>query len=62
MTILAAEEVRRFGATLVSLYFHSSFEVQTRPIQVLRKCVSLSFTFLSKPELEVEGEMHGMLH
>ena len=60
MTILAAEEVRRFGITpRVALLSHSSFgSDQNDPrAQKMRKV----FEILSEiaPELEVEGEMHG---
>ena len=60
MTILAAEEVRRFGMTpRVALLSHSSFgSDQFDPsAQKMREV----FRLLSEqaPELEVEGEMHG---
>jgi len=60
MTILAAEEVRRFGITpRVALLSHSSFgSDQNDPsAQKMREVYRL----LSEqaPELEVEGEMHG---
>ena len=60
MTILAAEEVRRFGMTpRVALLSHSSFgsDQQDASAQKMRKV----FEILSEiaPELEVEGEMHG---
>ncbi|WP_034428253.1 NADP-dependent malic enzyme [Acinetobacter sp. CIP 102529] len=60
MTILAAEEVRRFGMTpRVALLSHSSFgSDQVDPsAQKMREVYRL----LSEqaPELEVEGEMHG---
>jgi phosphotransacetylase len=60
MTILAAEEVRRFGMTpRVALLSHSSFgSDQNDPsAQKMREVYRL----LSEqaPELEVEGEMHG---
>ncbi|MFI7917792.1 phosphate acyltransferase, partial [Acinetobacter baumannii] len=60
MTILAAEEVRRFGITpRVALLSHSSFgSVQTdSSAQKMREV----YRILSEqaPELEVEGEMHG---
>ncbi len=60
MTILAAEEVRRFGITpRVALLSHSSFgsDQTDASAQKMRKV----FDILSEiaPELEVEGEMHG---
>ncbi|OTG98986.1 MULTISPECIES: NADP-dependent malic enzyme [Acinetobacter] len=60
MTILAAEEVRRFGMTpRVALLSHSSFgsDQQDASAQKMRKV----FEILSEiaPDLEVEGEMHG---
>lgn len=60
MTLLAAEEVRRFGMTpRVALLSHSSFgsDQQDSSAQKMRKV----FEILSEiaPELEVEGEMHG---
>ena len=60
MTILAAEEVRRFGVTpRIALLSHSSFgsDQTDASAQKMRKV----FEILSEiaPELEVEGEMHG---
>jgi len=59
MTLLAAEEVRRFGLTpKVALLSHSSFGSEATPSAAkMRK----TFQILSEiaPELEVEGEMHG---
>ncbi|MFX7632134.1 NADP-dependent malic enzyme [Acinetobacter baumannii] len=60
MTILAAEEVRRFGITpRVALLSHSSFgsDQTDSSAQKMREV----YRILSKqaPELEVEGEMHG---
>ncbi len=60
MTILAAEEVRRFGITpRVALLSHSSFgsDETDASAQKMREV----FRLLSEtaPELEVEGEMHG---
>ena len=60
MTLLAAEEVRRFGMTpRIALLSHSSFgsDQQDASAQKMRKV----FEILSEiaPELEVEGEMHG---
>lgn len=58
MTILAAEEIRRFGITpKVALLSHSSFGSEnTASAEKMRK----TFEILSDiaPELEVEGEMH----
>jgi len=59
MTLLAAEEVRRFGLMpKVALLSHSSFGAEDTPtavkmrraLVILQKCA---------PQLEVEGEMHG---
>ncbi|MGH8756766.1 MAG: NADP-dependent malic enzyme, partial [Burkholderiales bacterium] len=59
MTILAAEEVQRFGMTpKVALLSHSSFgSVDTPSSRKMREALKL----LQKlaPDLEVEGEMHG---
>lgn len=60
MTILAAEEVRRFGITpCVALLSHSSFgsDQTDSSAQKMREV----YRILSEqaPELEVEGEMHG---
>ncbi|ELZ3401974.1 NADP-dependent malic enzyme [Acinetobacter baumannii] len=60
MTILAAEEVRRFGITPhVALLSHSSFgsDQTDSSAQKMREV----YRILSEqaPELEVEGEMHG---
>ncbi|EPQ6421444.1 NADP-dependent malic enzyme [Acinetobacter baumannii] len=60
MTILAAEEVRRFGITpRIALLSHSSFgsDQTDSSAQKMREV----YRILSEqaPELEVEGEMHG---
>ncbi len=59
MTLLAAEEVRRFGLTpKVALLSHSSFgSADGESAQKMRD----TYRILSQiaPELEVEGEMHG---
>ena len=59
MTILAADEVQRFGMTpKVALLSHSSFgSVDTPSSRKMREALKL----LQKlaPDLEVEGEMHG---
>lgn len=59
MTLLAAEEVRRFGITpKVALLSHSSFGSSNAASAVKMR---ETFRLLSEraPELEVEGEMHG---
>jgi malate dehydrogenase (oxaloacetate-decarboxylating)(NADP+) len=59
MTLLAAEEVRRFGLIpKVALLSHSSFGAEDTPtaIKMRRALVILHAT---APKLEVEGEMHG---
>ena len=59
MTLLAAEEVRRFGLVpKVALLSHSSFGAEDTPtaIKMRRALVILHAT---APKLEVEGEMHG---
>jgi malate dehydrogenase (oxaloacetate-decarboxylating)(NADP+) len=59
MTMLAAEEIRRFGITpKVALLSHSSFGTgNTATAQKMRAAL----TILEKitPELEIDGEMHG---
>ncbi len=59
MTLLAAEEVRRFGMTpKVALLSHSSFGTHDTP--TARKMREALILIQSRaPELEVEGEMHG---
>ena len=59
MTLLAAEEVRRFGlAPKVALLSHSSFGTDETPTAVkMRKALSLLRAVA--PDLEVDGEMHG---
>jgi malate dehydrogenase (oxaloacetate-decarboxylating)(NADP+) len=59
MTILAAEEVRRFGLTpKVALLSHSNFGSHN---DASARKMSLAREILEKlaPKLEVEGEMHG---
>lgn len=59
MTLLAAEEIRRFGITpKVALLSHSSFGSSNHESAVKMRRV---YEMLSEqaPELEVEGEMHG---
>ena len=59
MTLLAAEEVRRFGLTpKVALLSHSSFGTEDTPTAVkMRRALEL--LRMQAPELEVEGEMQG---
>jgi malate dehydrogenase (oxaloacetate-decarboxylating)(NADP+) len=59
MTLLAAEEVRRFGvAPKVALLSHSSFGSQDTPTSLKMREV-LRLLNERAPQLEVEGEMHG---
>jgi malate dehydrogenase (oxaloacetate-decarboxylating)(NADP+) len=59
MTLLAAEELRRFGLTpKVALLSHSSFGTASTPTaQKMRQALALLEE--RAPDLEVEGEMHG---
>jgi malate dehydrogenase (oxaloacetate-decarboxylating)(NADP+) len=59
MTLLAAEEVRRFGLTpKVALLSHSNFGSHDDPsARKMRRARELLENIA--PELEVEGEMHG---
>ena len=59
MTVLAAEEVRRFGVEpKIALLSHSSFGSDDSPTaEKMRKALVLLHT--DHPELDVEGEMHG---
>ena len=59
MTMLAAEEVRRFGLVpKVALLSHSSFGTSDAPSAIkMREALVLIRT--QAPELEIEGEMHG---
>ncbi|MCL2829280.1 MAG: NADP-dependent malic enzyme [Betaproteobacteria bacterium] len=58
-TLLAAEEVRRFGmAPKVALLSHSSFGAADTP-SALKMRETLRLLRERAPELEVEGEMHG---
>ena len=59
MTMLAAEEVRRFGLVpKVALLSHSSFGTSDAPSAIkMRDALVLIRT--QAPELEIEGEMHG---
>jgi len=59
MTVLAAEEIRRFGITpRVALLSHSSFGTSDRPTAVKMR-QALELIGRRAPDLEVEGEMHG---
>jgi len=59
MTVLAAEEVRRFGLVpRVALLSHSNFgSLDTPSADKMRQ--ALAILWRTAPELEVEGEMHG---
>ncbi len=59
MTVLAAEEVRRFGVVpKIALLSHSSFGTYQTPTACkMRK--ALNFIERLAPDLEIEGEMHG---
>jgi malate dehydrogenase (oxaloacetate-decarboxylating)(NADP+) len=59
MTLLAADEVARFGlAPKVALLSHSSFGTEDTPTAIkMRRALELITA--RAPELEVEGEMHG---
>jgi malate dehydrogenase (oxaloacetate-decarboxylating)(NADP+) len=59
MTVLAAEEIRRFGMTpKIALLSHSSFGTADTPsAQKMRAALALLLKIA--PELEIEGEMHG---
>ena len=59
MTVLAAEEIRRFGITPhVALLSHSNFGTSDRPTAVKMR-QALELIARRAPDLEVEGEMHG---
>ncbi|MCM8594165.1 NADP-dependent malic enzyme [Accumulibacter sp.] len=59
MTLLAADEVRRFGITpRVALLSHSSFGSENTPT-ALKMRSALQRLKERAPRLEVEGEMHG---
>ena len=59
MTVLAAEEVRRFGLVpKVALLSHSEFGTDNTPTAVKMRR-ALDILWKSAPDLEVEGEMHG---
>jgi malate dehydrogenase (oxaloacetate-decarboxylating)(NADP+) len=59
ITMLAVDELRRFGITpKVALLSHSSFGSSSSP-QARKMHAALSMLHLMDPTLEVEGEMHG---
>ncbi len=59
MTLLAAEEVKRFGLTpKVALLSHSSFGSYDTP-SARKMQQALALLHARAPELEAEGEMHG---
>jgi malate dehydrogenase (oxaloacetate-decarboxylating)(NADP+) len=59
MTMLASEEIRRFGlAPKVALVSHSSFGTSDAPSAVKMRA-ALELIRARMPDLEVEGEMHG---
>ena len=59
MTILAAEEIRRFGVVpKVALLSHSSFGTSNEPSAVKMRD-ALALLNERAPDLEVDGEMHG---
>jgi malate dehydrogenase (oxaloacetate-decarboxylating)(NADP+) len=59
MTVLAAEEIRRFGITpKVALLSHSSFGSADTPTAIKMR-TALRLIEKVAPELEIEGEMHG---
>ncbi|MEO8848999.1 MAG: NADP-dependent malic enzyme, partial [Casimicrobiaceae bacterium] len=59
ITLLAAEEIRRFGIEpKVALLSHSSFGSSDHP-SARKMQVALALINALDPELEVEGEMHG---
>jgi malate dehydrogenase (oxaloacetate-decarboxylating)(NADP+) len=59
MTVLAAEEVRRFGIVpKAALLSHSSFGTSNAPTaEKMRKALALIREIA--PEIEIDGEMHG---
>jgi len=59
ITLLAADEIRRFGMVpKVALLSHSSFGSSGHP-QAKKMQAALALLNLMDPELEAEGEMHG---
>lgn len=60
MTLLAAEEVRRFGITpKVALLSHSSFGSAENDPDAEKMRQVFRILYARAPDLEVEGEMHG---
>ena len=59
ITLLAADEIRRFGITpRAALLSHSSFGTSDHPcVQKMRD--ALAMIQAASPELEIDGEMHG---
>ena len=59
MTVLAAEEIRRFGIVpKIALLSHSSFGTSDSPTAKKMRA-ALALLERVAPELEIEGEMHG---
>ena len=59
ITLLAAEEIRRFGVVpKVALLSHSSFGSSQDP-QARKMQAAIALVNAMDPDLEVEGEMHG---
>jgi malate dehydrogenase (oxaloacetate-decarboxylating)(NADP+) len=59
ITLLAADEVRRFGITpKAALLSHSNFGSSTHP-QARKMLMALALINAMEPDLEVDGEMHG---
>ncbi len=59
ITVLAAEEIRRFGITpKAALLSHSSFGTSNHP-QAVKMRNALALINELAPDLEVDGEMHG---
>ena len=59
ITLLAAEEIRRFGITpKVALISHSSFGSSSHP-QARKMQAALALVNAMEPDLEIDGEMHG---
>jgi malate dehydrogenase (oxaloacetate-decarboxylating)(NADP+) len=59
ITLLAADEIRRFGITpKAALLSHSSFGTSNHPcVQKMRD--ALAMIHAASPDLEIDGEMHG---
>jgi malate dehydrogenase (oxaloacetate-decarboxylating)(NADP+) len=59
ITLLAADEIRRFGITpRAALLSHSSFGTSNHPcVQKMRD--ALAMIHAASPDLEIDGEMHG---